>query len=158
MKLKGRAPQFAFFNDTLYRRSYDQLWLRCLSPVEAQRVMHEVHAGVCGAHQSSPKMRIKIKHMGYYSPTMISDCINFAKSCHICQIHGDLIRQPLTRCIQRYRHGHFLHGAPTSLDPLTHLKKGILILAATDYFGRWAEAIPLKEVTADAVINFFRPL
>ncbi|GFZ10534.1 hypothetical protein Acr_21g0011330 [Actinidia rufa] len=42
MKLKGRAPQFAFFNDTLYRRSYDQLWLRCLSPVEAQRVMHEV--------------------------------------------------------------------------------------------------------------------
>jgi hypothetical protein len=28
------------------------------------------------------------------------------------------------------------------------------ILAATDYFSRWAEAIPLREVKSDNVINF----
>ncbi|XP_021822181.1 uncharacterized protein LOC110763657 [Prunus avium] len=30
------------------------------------------------------------------------------------------------------------------------------ILAATDYFSKWAEAIPLKEVRADNVTNFIR--
>jgi hypothetical protein len=29
-----------------------------------------------------------------------------------------------------------------------------IILAATDYFSKWAEAIPLKEVKSDNVINF----
>jgi hypothetical protein len=28
------------------------------------------------------------------------------------------------------------------------------ILAATDYFSRWAEAVPLREVKNDNVINF----
>ena len=36
--------------NTLYRRSYDSILLRCLSNSEAQEVIKEVHDGICGAH------------------------------------------------------------------------------------------------------------
>ncbi|KAM1818819.1 hypothetical protein ACFX11_000574 [Malus domestica] len=58
--------------------------------------MEEAHSGVCGAHQSGPKLHFELKRMGYYWPNMSS-----ASEAYI--------------------------------------------LAATDYFSKWAEAIPLRE-------------
>ena len=92
-QLKKRALRYVYINETLYRRSYDQLWLRCVSEQEVQQIMEEVHSGLCGAHQSGPKMRLKIKRLGYYWPSMVSDCEKHAKKCHLCQIHGDFIHR-----------------------------------------------------------------
>ena len=93
MQLKKRAMRFAFVNDVLYRRSYDQLLLRCLSKKESEEAMHEVHSSICGAHQSEPKMWLKIKHIRYYWPSMINDCFEYARRCKLCQAHGDFIHQ-----------------------------------------------------------------
>ena len=93
MQLKKRAMRFTLVNDILYRRSYDQLLLRCLSKEESEQAMHEVHSGSCDAHQSGPKMRLKIKHIGYYWPSMINDCLGYARKCKLCQAHGDFIHQ-----------------------------------------------------------------
>jgi hypothetical protein len=71
------------------------LWLRCLSSDEARQAMYEVHSGVCGAHRSGPKMRVKLKQMGYYWPTMVQNCMDYVKRCNICQIHGDYMPNPL---------------------------------------------------------------
>ncbi|XP_020700289.1 uncharacterized protein LOC110112413 [Dendrobium catenatum] len=51
------------------------MWLRCLNNEEACKVMGEVHEGLCGAHQSGPKMKVRIKRLGYYWPTMIRDYV-----------------------------------------------------------------------------------
>ena len=41
------------------------------------------------------------------------------------------------------------------VGPLPNSSRGHLyILAATDYFSKWAEAIPLKEVKKENVVNF----
>ncbi|KAL0458779.1 UNVERIFIED_CONTAM: hypothetical protein Slati_0505100 [Sesamum latifolium] len=56
--------------------------------------MEEAHSGVCGAHQSGPKLHFRIKRMGYYWPTMVKDCIDYAKRCQACQFHANLIHQP----------------------------------------------------------------
>ncbi|KAL0394674.1 UNVERIFIED_CONTAM: hypothetical protein Slati_4433600 [Sesamum latifolium] len=32
--------------------------------------------------------------MGYYWPTMVKDCIDYAKRCQACQFHANLIHQP----------------------------------------------------------------
>lgn len=93
-QVKKRALSFAFVNNTLYRRSFHQLWLRCLGKEEAQKVMGEVHSGLCGAHQSGPKMKLKIQRLGYYWPTMTQDCVNHARRCHQCQVHGTVLHQP----------------------------------------------------------------
>lgn len=71
------------------------LWLRCLSSDEARQALYFVHSGVCGAHRSGPKMRVKLKQMGYYWPIMVQNCMDYVKRCNICQIHGDSMPNPL---------------------------------------------------------------
>jgi ribonuclease HI len=78
-QLRKWVLRYAYVGNTLYRRSYDQLWLRCVSGPEAEQVMKEIHSGLCGAHQSGPKMKLKIKRMGYYWPTMVADSEAHAK-------------------------------------------------------------------------------
>ena len=157
-QLKKRVLRYVYANDTLYRRSYDQLWLRCLSPEEAGQVIKEVHEGICGAHQSGPKMRFRIKQLGYYWPTMVADCEEFAKRCHMCQIHGTFIHQapnPLHPTVASWPFSTWGTDIVGPIDPPSS-KGHRFILAATDYFSKWAEAMPLKEVKASDVVRFFK--
>nr|XP_027102927.1 uncharacterized protein LOC113724200 [Coffea arabica] len=92
--IRRRAPGFIYYKGTLYRRSFDGVFLRCLGEDEAMQAMEEAHSGICGAHQSGPKLHFRIKRMGYYWPTMVKDCIDFARRCQACQFHGSFIHQP----------------------------------------------------------------
>jgi Integrase zinc binding domain len=94
-QLKKWVLRYTYVCNTLYRRSYDQLWLRCVSGPEVEQVMKKIHFELCGAHQSGPKMKLKIKRMGYYWPTMVADCEDHAKKCRMCQIHDPFIHQAL---------------------------------------------------------------
>ncbi|KAL0423258.1 UNVERIFIED_CONTAM: hypothetical protein Sradi_0860600 [Sesamum radiatum] len=78
---RRRATRFIYYKGMLYRRSFDGLFLRCLSDNERVQAMEEAHSGVCGAHQSGPKLHFRIKRMGYYWPTMVKDCMNYARGC-----------------------------------------------------------------------------
>lgn len=57
-QIKKRALSYARIEGVLDRRSFG---LRCLDKSEAQKRVKEVHSGLCGAHQSGPKMKIQIK-------------------------------------------------------------------------------------------------
>ncbi|XP_071917090.1 uncharacterized protein [Coffea arabica] len=92
--IRRRAPRFIYYKETLYRRSFDGVFLRCFGEDEAMQAMEEAHSGICGAHQSGPKLHFRIKRMGYYWPTMVKDCIDFARRCQTCQFHGNFIHQP----------------------------------------------------------------
>ncbi|XP_074301034.1 uncharacterized protein LOC141632380 [Silene latifolia] len=70
VEIRRRAPKFIHYKGTLYRRSFSGQWLRCLSKDEAVEAMHEAHSGICGAHQSGPKLHDRVKRMRYYWPTM----------------------------------------------------------------------------------------
>jgi len=92
--VKRRALKFTFKNDTLYRKDFERVLLRCLSREEATYVLNEVHAGVCGTHQVDPQLANQIKSLGYYWPTMVQDIIKFANAYQAYQIHRDFIHQP----------------------------------------------------------------
>ncbi|KAL0371824.1 UNVERIFIED_CONTAM: hypothetical protein Scaly_0864000 [Sesamum calycinum] len=94
---RRRATRFIYYKGTLYRRSFDRIFLRCLSNNEKVQAMKEAHSRVCGAHRSRPKL-------------------------HFCIKRTDIVG-PLTK----FSGGH------------------LYILAATDYFSKWAEAVPLKQ-------------
>jgi Integrase zinc binding domain len=72
-QLRKRVLRYVYVGNTLYRRSYDQLWLSCVSGSEAKQIMKEIHSELCGAHQFGSKMKLKIKRMRYYWPTMMAD-------------------------------------------------------------------------------------
>jgi Integrase core domain/Integrase zinc binding domain len=120
--------------------------------------MKEVHYGLCGAHQYGPKMRLKIKRMGYYWPTMVADYEDHAKRCHICQIHGPFIHQspsPLHPIVSLWPFSIWGTNIVGPID-LPTSKGHKYILATMDYFIKWAEAISLKAVKASYVVRFFK--
>ncbi|XP_040361689.1 uncharacterized protein LOC112203363 [Rosa chinensis] len=72
----------------LRRRGEDGIDFRCVYGCEAKQLMREVHSGICGAHQAGPKMRWLLRRHGYFWPSILKDCIAFAKGCLDCQAHG----------------------------------------------------------------------
>ncbi|KAF7146064.1 hypothetical protein RHSIM_Rhsim04G0187600 [Rhododendron simsii] len=155
--VKRRAPRFIYYKDTLYRRSFEGLFLRCLGENEAKQALEEAHSGICGAHQSGPKLHFRIKRMGYYWLTMVKDCMEYAKRCHACQIHANFIHQPPELLHPTVASWPFDAWGLDVVGPLPKSSGGHLyILAATDYFSKWAEAIALKEVKKENVVNFIR--
>ncbi|RVX11289.1 Gypsy retrotransposon integrase-like protein 1 [Vitis vinifera] len=140
--LRHLATRFVICGDTLYRRSADGMLLLCLDRASADRVMREVHSGVCGPHMGGHMLARKIMRTGYFWLTMETDCCQFVQKCPECQIHGDLIHAPPSE----------LH-ALTSPWPFSVWGIDIIgkvspksssghefILVAIDYFTKWVEA------------------
>ncbi|KAI3457318.1 hypothetical protein Pfo_013981 [Paulownia fortunei] len=130
--IRRRVARFIHYKSTLYRRSFDGVFLRCLGDDEAIQAIEEAHSGICGAHQSGPK-------------------------CQACQFHANLIHQPPEPLHLTIASWSFDAWGLDVVGPMTKSSGGHLyILAATDYFSKWAEAIPLKEVKKKNVADFIR--
>ncbi|KAL6291692.1 hypothetical protein ACE6H2_009202 [Prunus campanulata] len=156
--IRRRANRFLYLNDTLYKRSFDGILLRCLSKQEATTALLETHGGICGAHQSGPKLAAQLKRLGYYWPTMVQDAMKFSNTCKACQLHGDFIHQPplpLHPTILSWPFDTWGLDVIGIIKPKSS-RQHQYILAATDYFSKWAEVVPLKAVKADDVANFIR--
>ncbi|XP_019196045.1 PREDICTED: uncharacterized protein LOC109189877 [Ipomoea nil] len=156
--IKRRTPSFIYYKETLYHRSFDGVFLRCLGEDEALQAMQEAHSGVCGAHQSGPKLHLHIKRMGYYWPTMVKDCIDYARRCQACQYHANFIHQPPEPLHPTVASWPFDAWGLDVVGPITPKSSAghAYILAATDYFSKWAEAVALKEVKKENVADFLR--
>ena len=66
----------------LYKRILNGTQLRCLKKDKADKVMREIHAGVCGSHMNGIILAKKI--------------VRQVRQCHQCQIHGNLNHLPPT--------------------------------------------------------------
>ena len=86
--------QYILCGGQLYRGFYDGIHLRCLKKKEAKRVMEEVHQGICGPHMNKRMLAKKILKVGYYWSTMETDCVDFVRSCHNCQMHANVNHVP----------------------------------------------------------------
>jgi hypothetical protein len=84
------AFKYVLMSDELYRRTVNDVLLKCLDPYDAILAMAEVHEGICGTHQSAPKMKWLLRRSGFYWPNMIANCFKYYKGCQVCQKFGDL--------------------------------------------------------------------
>ena len=73
------AFKYILADGELYRRTAEELLLKCLDSDQVGIAMGEVHEGICGTHQSAPKMKWLLRRAGFYWPSMISDCLNIIK-------------------------------------------------------------------------------
>jgi len=121
-------------------------------------VVSNTHNGACGTHQAGHKMKWLLFRQGVYWPTMLKDCIEFAKGCQECQKHDGIQRVPASELHSIIKPWPFRVWA---LDVIGEVKpkssKGHrYILVGIDYFTKWFKAIPLPDVTQDAVIDFIQ--
>ena len=79
--LRQLATRFVIYRETLYRRSVDGMLLLCLDQASIDRVIREVHVGVCGPHMGGHMLARKIMRTGYFWLTMETDCCQFVHKC-----------------------------------------------------------------------------
>jgi ribonuclease HI len=68
-KLRYTTIKFVLLDGHLFYKLLDGVLLQCLGPEEAKKMMSEVHDGLCGAHQSTYRMKWVIRHTGCFWPT-----------------------------------------------------------------------------------------
>ena len=64
--LRILARNYASHDGVIYKRMLNGTQLRCLKKDEADEVMREIHAGVCGSHMNVIILAKKIVRQGYY--------------------------------------------------------------------------------------------
>ena len=65
-----QSTHFTLINDQLYRRSFRDPYLKCLSKLEAKYVLAELYEDVCGNHLSGRTLAHRAYMQRYYWPTM----------------------------------------------------------------------------------------
>ncbi|XP_072094094.1 uncharacterized protein [Arachis hypogaea] len=155
-KIKLRAINFVLLADELYKKGIDGSLMRCLSQEDQKIALGEVHNGICGAHQAGKKMKWVLYRNHVYWPSMIKDCIDYAKACQECQKHGSIQQIPAAELHSIIKPWPF-RGWALDLIGLIHppsSKQHKFILVAIDYFTKWVEVIPLVEVSQNEIIDF----
>ncbi|KAG9442227.1 hypothetical protein H6P81_018081 [Aristolochia fimbriata] len=125
---------------------------------EGQVVLSEAHGGICGAHQAGPKLHLHVKQLGYHWLTMLRDAIELARHCTTCQFHTNYIHQPPSPLHLTVASWPFEAWGMDIIGPIIPKSSSNhqYILAAIDYFSKWAEAAAYKEVKAATVVDFLR--
>ncbi|XP_024172220.1 uncharacterized protein LOC112178292 [Rosa chinensis] len=155
-KIRFLALNYFLRGDELRRRGEDGIDFRCVYGREAKRLMCEVHTRICGAHQAAPKMRWLLRRHGYYWPSILKDCIAFAKGCEDCQAHGPVQHVP-TIPMQPIIKPWPVRGWALDLIGMIHPHSSLqhkFIIVTTDYFTKWVEAEPLKEASGATIRQF----
>jgi hypothetical protein len=133
--------KYVLIGDDMFYRTLEGLLLKCLGPTEVNRLLHEVHEGSCGTHQSAHKMKCLIK-----------------KGCQACQRFRKIQMVPTSVINPIIKPWPFRGWGLDMIDKINppSSKGHQYILAIMDYFTKWVEVIPMKSVTSKDVVNFIK--
>jgi hypothetical protein len=83
--LKLKVVRYCLIDQTLYCKDPLGVFLRCLDPQEAQKVMFDFHSVLCGGHRFWKTTAHKILRARYYWPTLFPDVCREIRACIKCQ-------------------------------------------------------------------------
>ncbi|XP_048425736.1 uncharacterized protein LOC103946071 [Pyrus x bretschneideri] len=154
-QIRYKFTRYLIINDQLYKRGFNLLYLWCLTPVEAEIVLREIHEGVYGDHTGSGSLAHKAFRQGYYWPTLYQDAIRISRSCDKCQRYVTIHHsspEPLTPMIS---HWPFAQWGLDLIGPMPAGKGKVrYAIVAVDYFTKWAEVEPLATITEVKIEDF----
>ena len=100
-------------------------------------------------------MARKILRVGYYWLTMESDCYEYMKRCHKCQIYADKIHVPPALLKVLSSPWPFSIWGIGMIEPKAS-NGHRFILVAIDYFTKWVEDVLYSNVTRQVVVRFIK--
>ena len=154
-KVRARSPRFTNHKGSLYKRGFFTPILKCIVGKDTEYVLREVHEGICGNHIGARALDGKVLRQGYYWPTILKDATDLVKKCRICQEHAKISRLPSEPLTSITSPLPFQQWGLNILGPLP-LGNGQckFIIAAVDYFTKWAEVEPLATIIEQKIHNF----
>ena len=156
MRLKSAS--YHIVDGILLRNNYDGVLLRCLEKEYAKKVIKELHDGPARGHFSRDTTAHKILKARYYWPTLFKDVHAHVRKCDICQRCGGRQAKaagPLKPVMITEAFEQWEIDITGEINPNSSLQHKY-ILMAIDYFTRWVEAIPLRKVNEDVVMDFLQ--
>jgi hypothetical protein len=87
-RVRYQARHYIILGDTLYRRGIDSVFWHCLNFDEAEKALNDYHSQACGGHMSGYATAQKILRVGYFWPSLFTDCITAVQKCHACQTYN----------------------------------------------------------------------
>ncbi|KAG7578456.1 Reverse transcriptase domain [Arabidopsis thaliana x Arabidopsis arenosa] len=153
-RLRAKSSKYTLYRESLLRYNASGAVLSCLHKADAAEVMKETHEGAGGNHSGGRSLALKIRKLGYYWPTMISDCKNYVLKCEQCQRHAPVIHQPTELMKAGAAPYPFMRWAMDIVGPLPASRQKRFILVMTDYFTKWVEAESYATIKAKDVQNF----
>src|SRR5688572_13531356 len=151
-KLSKESENFEIKYGILYRIKPNKGSLRVLKEDEIDSVIFMTHNHPTGGHFGKDATYDKISTRFWWKG-MYKDIENYVKTCDSCQRRGNKggigylnpikVRKPFERIGIDF------------IGPLEQTRNGNRhILVVTDYLTKWLEAEPMKEATAENVIQF----
>ncbi|GJT63912.1 reverse transcriptase domain-containing protein [Tanacetum coccineum] len=129
------------------------LW--CVSPLQANYVIQEIHMGACSMHLKARSVVAKAIRQGYYWPTMHRDAREEIRKCDSCQIHSPIPKLPKTLMTSIMAPWPFFQWGMDVLGTLPEASGKIrFVIIAMDYFTKWIKAKPLAKTTGKEVKKF----
>ncbi|XP_075515413.1 uncharacterized protein LOC142550056 [Primulina tabacum] len=125
-KIKRKALRFVLLNNVLYRRLFQGPLLKCLSTMEVDYVLREIHEGCCGEHLGG---------------------ISLAQKTMLVDFGGQILAKTLLKWSGLW--GMDIVGPL----PIARAQKKFL-LVAVDYFSKWVEAEHLAKITEQELLKF----
>ena len=156
-RMMRKARVYTVIDGELYKKGLNGMLMKCILRSDGIRLLHEIHGGVCGAHNSWRTLVGKTFRHGFYWPTAKQDAMELVKTCESCQFFQK----------QTTRHAQPLTTIPLSwpfavwgidiLGPFPKAKGGFKFLfVAIDTFTKWIEAEPVRNITKEAAVKFLK--
>lgn len=156
--LQRLASQYILCGGRLYKRSYCGMHKLCIHGDDTKRVMEEIHKGICGPHMSGLMMAKKILRQGYFWLTLETDCVQYVRRCHKCQVHANLMHVPPSELHTMATPWPFSVWGIDVIGKITPPASNghKFILVAIDYFTKWVESASYATLTAVQVAHFIK--
>ncbi|CAL9221091.1 unnamed protein product [Arabidopsis halleri] len=153
-RLRAKSSKYTAYRESLLRYNASGQVLGCLHKADAARSHERNTRGSGGNHSGGRSLALKIRKLGYYRPTMISDCKNYVLKCEQYQRHAPVIHQPTELMKAGAAPYPFMRWAMDIVGPLPASRQKRFILVMTDYFTKWVEAESYATIKAKDVQNF----
>jgi hypothetical protein len=158
--LKLKAVRYCLIDRVLYWKDPLGVFLRCLNPQEAQKVMFDFHSGLCEGHHFWKTTAHKILRVGYYWPTLFTDVCREIRACIKCQKFSGKQQLRLLPLKPVVVSAPFQQWGLEFIGEIHPPSSGQhkWILTATDYFTKWIEVAPTKSASHKVIISFLEDI
>lgn len=155
--IKLHSVRYIVVNGTLWWRNFEGILLKCVDQRKSEEILNEMHSGVCGGHYMAKTTAHKVMRLGFWWPTLFKDAQVLVRKCDSCQRFAGKLKfsgnTPLKLVevqvpFQQWGMDFIGEISPSSSTGFSW------ILLATDYFTKWVEAIPTRNLTSKVVNSF----
>jgi hypothetical protein len=141
-QLARGAKSFVLLGDKkeLYHRSPSGILQRCISIVQGQELLQEIHSGACGHHAAPRALVGNAFRQGFYWPTAVADATRIVRSCRGCPFYAKQMHLPAQALQTIPITWPFAVWGLDLVGPLEKAPGGFThLLVAIDKFSKWIE-------------------